>query len=65
MLEKKTLEVEKTVIVGIINAQQDERKVKRIPRRTRFFGPNGGGESHSSLHPKNQPSQPQNFYWKR
>ena len=44
MLEKKTLEVEKTVIVGIINAQQDEEKSKEYLDELAFLALTAGGK---------------------
>ena len=45
MLEKKTLEVEKTVIVGIINTQQDEEKSKEYLDELAFLALTAGGKS--------------------
>lgn len=44
MLEKKTLEVEKTVIVGIINTQQDEEKSKEYLDELAFLALTAGGK---------------------
>lgn len=44
MLEKKTLEVEKTVIVGIINAQQNEDQVTEYLDELAFLVLTAGGE---------------------
>lgn len=44
MLEKKTLTVEKTVLVGIINAQQDEDKAKEYLDELAFLAHTAGGE---------------------
>ena len=41
MIEKKTLDFEKTVLVGVITARQDEDQALRIFSRTRFFGTYG------------------------
>ena len=59
MLEKKTLEVE-NVIVGIINAQQDEEKSKEYLDELAFLALTAG-ESHSSLHPKINLPNPKTF----
>ena len=44
MLEKKTLTVEKTVLVGIINTQQDEDKAKEYLDELAFLAHTAGGE---------------------
>jgi GTP-binding protein HflX len=44
MLEKKSLEVEKTVIVGIINSQQDEDQVIEYLDELAFLALTAGGE---------------------
>lgn len=44
MLEKKTLSVEKTVLVGIINQQQDEEKSKEYLDELAFLALTAGGE---------------------
>ena len=44
MLEKKTLSVEKTVLVGIINQQQDEDQSKEYLDELAFLALTAGGE---------------------
>ena len=45
MLEKKKLNVENTVIVGIINAQQDEEQSKEYLDELAFLALTAGGRS--------------------
>ena len=44
MLEKKTLSVEKTVLVGIINQQQDEDQSREYLDELAFLALTAGGE---------------------
>ena len=64
MLEKKKLNVENTVIVGIINAQQDEEQSKEYLDELAFLALTAGGRSFNGS-PKNQLAQPQDLHWER
>jgi len=44
MLEKKTLDYEKVILIGIINQAQDEEKCKEYLDELEFFGYTAGGE---------------------
>ena len=62
MLEKKTLSVENTVIVGIINAQQNEDQSKEYLDELEFLAHTAGGKVIKRFTQKI--SLPQNIYWK-
>ena len=65
MLEKKTLEVEKTVIVGIINAQQDEEKSKEYLDELAFLALTAGGKVIRRFTQKINLPNPKTFIRKR
>jgi GTP-binding protein HflX len=61
MIEQKTLEVEKTVLVGIINAKQDMEKSKEYLDELAFLAYTAGGEVIERFTQKIDPPNPKTF----
>jgi GTP-binding protein HflX len=61
MIEQKTLEVEKTVLVGIINAQQDSEKSKEYMDELAFLAYTAGGDVLKRFTQKIDPPNPKTF----
>jgi len=61
MIEQKTLEVEKTVLVGIINAQQDSEKSIEYMDELAFLAYTAGGDVLKRFTQKIDPPNPKTF----
>ncbi len=61
MIEEKSLEVEKTVLIGIINARQDAVKSKEYMDELAFLAHTAGGEVVSRYTQKIDPPNPKTF----
>lgn len=61
MIEEKSLEVEKTVLIGIINARQDAVKAKEYMDELAFLAHTAGGEVVNRYTQKIDPPNPKTF----
>lgn len=61
MLEKKTTEYEKVVLVGVVNQQQDEDKCKEYLDELEFLAYTAGGETVKRFSQKIDPPNPKTF----
>lgn len=61
MIEEKSLEVEKTVLIGIVNARQDAVKAKEYMDELAFLAHTAGGEVVNRYTQKIDPPNPKTF----
>lgn len=61
MIEQKSLDVEKTVLVGVINSRQDSEKSKEYMDELSFLAYTAGGEVSTRFTQKIDPPNPKTF----